>query len=131
MSVTLFDGVSTTLTLPNDILWEDEHSWYGVVHESGYTLTGALVVEVSQKLAGKPVTLRSRPNMSWIPKATFDVLKAWAETPGKQLTLTIRGVSHTVIFDHSNTAIESEVVGYYRDTQDPKWYIVTMRFIII
>jgi len=130
MSVTLSDG-TTTVTLPHDILWEDEHNWDSVVQETQYTVTGALVIEVSQKQAGRPVTLKSREQMSWIPKVDHDQIRSWANTPGIELTLTIRSTSYTVVFDHESTSVESEFIGYYKDSQNPKWYKMTMRFLII
>ena len=130
MSITLAHG-TTTVTLPSDILWEDEHNWDSVVQQMEYTVTGALVVEVSQKLAGRPVTLRSLDQMAWIDKTTHDQIRTWANTPGRQLTLTIRSVPYTVIFDHARTSVESEVIGYYKDSQQPKWYKMTVRLLII
>jgi hypothetical protein len=126
----LSDGTNT-VTLPNDIFWEDEHNWDSVVQQATYTVTGALVVEASQKQAGRPFTLRSRENMSWIPKADHDQIRTWANVPGEQLTLTIRSSQHTVIFNHSQTSVESEVLGYYRDSQEPKWYKMTIRLLAI
>jgi hypothetical protein len=69
--------------------------------------------------------------MSWIPKADHDQIRTWANTAGEQLTLTIRALEHTVIFNHSQTSVESEVLGYYKDSQEPKWYKMTIRFLII
>jgi hypothetical protein len=130
MSIVLTDGTNT-VDLPKDILWEDEHNWDSVVQQMNYTITGALVVEASQKQAGRPVTLKSRDDMSWIPKIDHDQIRTWANTVGKQLTLTIRSTQHTVIFNHADTSVESEVLGYYRDSQQPKWYKMTIRLLII
>jgi hypothetical protein len=130
MSIVLTDGTDS-VDLPDDILWEDEHSWDSVVQQTTYTITGALVVEVSQKQAGRPVTLKSRDNMSWIPREDHDQIRAWANTAGQQLTLTIRAAHHTVIFDHSRTSVESEVLGYFKDSQQPNWYKMTIRLIVL
>jgi hypothetical protein len=39
----LVDGV--VLTLPDDLLWSDEHAWTPAVAAVSYLLTGALLVE--------------------------------------------------------------------------------------
>ena len=132
MSHTLTDG-TTTVTLDHD--WIDEYDWSPVEQTSDYTLTGALVVEQATRQAGRPITLAPpRPDMAWTAKADLDRLRAWAETPGQQLMLTLEdGRSYTVLFRHEDTAIDAEPVrGWRVPAGEPDdWWLVTLRLIEI
>lgn len=63
-------------------------------------------------------------------RATLDALRAWAAVPGRQMTLTLRGVTYTVIFrHHDGAAIEATPIIDYSDVQNDDWYSVTLRFL--
>lgn len=128
MSITLSDGV-ITLDLPGDLEWSDEYGWAPVVHTRSYSLDGALIVETASKQAGRPITLQSGDDRAWVSRADVDQLHAWAAVPGKQLTLTLRGVQRTVIFDHDNTPLEARMVMFYGDPIATDHYTITLRLI--
>lgn len=68
-----------TLTLPNDMLWEDEFDWSPVISEHTYSTTGALFVDQFVKQAGRPISLRAAAeDMCWVPRSTAQALLAWA-----------------------------------------------------
>ncbi|MDG4562561.1 MAG: hypothetical protein P9E88_14835 [Candidatus Competibacter sp.] len=48
------------LVLPSGLVWSDEDAWSPVEQALDYTLTGALVVEESVRLAGRPITLAGK-----------------------------------------------------------------------
>lgn len=69
MSITLSDG-ATTLALHPDLYWSDEHNWFPVEQTVQRTITGALIVSVATRLAGRPVTLQPEDDRSaWTPRA--------------------------------------------------------------
>jgi hypothetical protein len=125
--ISLSDGV-TTVYLPADMLWENEHNWDNVVTEANYSLTGSLIIEVSEKKAGRPITLKSRTNMHWIWHDDLVQLRTWSDSPGQQLTLNLRGVNYTVMFDHRTLSIEAEMLGYWKTPTSQTRYRVTLQF---
>lgn len=127
MSITLaYSG--TTLTLDPDLYWPDEHSWQPVEQTMQRTVTGAIVVSIGERLAGRPITLQPDENCAWMPKSLLDQLKAWAAVPGREMTLTLRGVAYQVMFRHQDGAIEATPIVQYNDVDAADWYLITLRF---
>ena len=86
MALSLSDG-TTTLTLPQNLLWADELAWDPVQQSTAYTLTGALVVEEAQAQAGRPITYSG--GLQWAPLARSALLALLAlGAAGRVLTLT-------------------------------------------
>jgi hypothetical protein len=69
------------ITLPPYLLWEDEFSWSPVEQETGYSVTGSLLLDISTKLAGRPVTLVGTEHLGWILRAQLLELQTLADTP--------------------------------------------------
>lgn len=117
-----------TVTLPDDILWQDEFSWHPVEQRVEPTITGAVIVQTAERLAGRPITLSSGADFAWLTRQQLDQLQVWASEPGQQLTLTIRAVAHTVIFAHdAGPALEAEMILYHSAPTSTDYYTVTMR----
>lgn len=127
MSITITDG-AITMDLPGDLEWVDEYAWTPVVQETGYSLTGALIVEAGIKQAGRTITLRSGDDRAWVSRADVDQLHAWASVPGRQLTLTLRGVARAVVFDHAQPPVDAQMVMFYGDPVPEDQYTITLRF---
>lgn len=120
---------STTLTLSDDLYWSDENSWAPVQQTVERSITGALVIDVGAMTKGRPITLEPEDsNSGAIRRATLDTLREWAAVPGRQMTLTLRGVSYTVIFRHQDGAISDRPFVHYGDVDSEDWYLVTLRF---
>jgi hypothetical protein len=131
MAITL-TYLATVIALPDDLEWTDENSWSPVVQTSTYTLTGALLVESSARQAGQPVTLQGTEECAWLARLSLLALTAWAAVPGRVMTLQLRGVDHSVMFDHERGAIEATPVAHYSlDTiTDSDFYAaLALRFI--
>lgn len=84
MSITLGN-----LTLPDNLVWEDELDWDPVAQTADYSLAGALVVEESTRLAGRPITLRGGPHWVWMTRTALLALVNALDDPGVELTLTL------------------------------------------
>lgn len=127
MSITL-SVASVTVALHPDLFWSDELSWHPVKQSAEYSLTGALVVD-SVSMQGRPITLEPIDTSSaWMSRADFDQLAAWAAVPGQQMTLLLRGVTHTVIWRHQDApALTADPVVHYSDVQSDDWYIARIK----
>jgi hypothetical protein len=130
----LFSGV--TLTLPDDLLWSDEHSWSPVVSSVSYLITGALLVQSATRQAGRDITLVGAADMAWVTRSVVNVLRDWAALPldsatGRfELTLT-DGRIFTVAFRHADGAIEAEPVTGFPARNDNDFYRITLKLMQI
>lgn len=129
MTISLSVGL-TTVQLNQDLFWEDENNWHPVEQTSERTITGALVVQVAERVAGRPITLRPEDDSSGATELTnLEQLRNWAAVPGQQMTLTMRGESRTVIFrHHDGAAIDARPWVHRSDVQSGDWYLATFRF---
>lgn len=109
MTITLtYNG--TTAAISDRLQWTDEYDWSPVEQASAYSTTGALLVDVAVKQAGQTITLEGTDTNAWLSRALCDTLQAWAALPGIELTLTLRGVAHQVIFDHAKGGFTAQPI---------------------
>ena len=129
MSITLSDGTGS-ITLHPDLFWADENDWHPVEQSVERSITGALIVQVAARLAGRPITLQPEDeNSAWMQRSVVDSLRNWAAVPGKQMTLTLRGTTRTVMFrHHEGEAVVALPVVHFNDVQSADWYRCTIRF---
>lgn len=132
MSISITDG-TVVLQLNPDLIWSDENDYSPVEQEVETTLTGALVIQAGARTAGRPITLEPEDESSgWTPYSVVEQLRNWAAVPLKQLTLTLRGVSRTVIFRHQDGGgLQSAPVAHYRDVAADDPYLCTIRLMEI
>ena len=64
---------------------------------------------------------------AWMKRSVIDALRNWAAEPGKELTLTLRSVSRTVIFRHQDGGLEVRPVIHYDVPVNDDWYLATIR----
>lgn len=129
MTITLsYNG--TTAHLSDRLQWTDEYDWSPVEQSSEYSTEGALLVDEALKLAGRPITLEGIDTAAWISRALCDTLQAWACLPGIELTLTLRGAIHQVMFDHAKKGFEAKPIWKLLDGEitGDLLYIPTFRF---
>jgi len=121
-----------SLSLPEDLLWSDEYTGHDLVAQARtVTLGGALLIEESVQLAGRPITLGSLDERSgWITKAQLDALHALASTPGASHALTLPdGRSFTVAF--RRPAFEAQPIVGYRAPGSTDVYAVRIHLLEI
>lgn len=130
MSITL-SHAGTTLALSDHLAWTDEFSWSPVEQSTEYSTTGALMVDLGEKLAGRPITLEGTETRAWISRATCVALQAWAKLKGAEFELVLRGVSHVVIFDQARTGFEATPLHKLLDGQESpdQIFLPTFRFL--
>ena len=130
MSITLtYNG--TTAHLSDRLQWADEFDWSPVEQATAYSTTGRLLVDVSLKQAGQPITLDGTSTNTWISRALCDTLQAWAALPGIELALVLRGTTHAVIFDHAQGGFAAQPIWRLADGEiTPElFYRPTFRFL--
>lgn len=129
--ITLSDG-TTTITLHPDLFWSDENNWNPVEQTVDRTITGAMVIMASLRVAGRPITLEPEDDSTaWMLRSQVDALRNWAAVPGKEMTLTLRGVDRTVIFRHQDGGFEARPVIHYNDVVPGDFYLCTVRLMEI
>lgn len=78
------------VALPDDLEWVDEYDWSPVAQQVEISLAGALLVEESAQLTGRPITLRSGQEggnyWALATRATVEALRALVDTPRTQST---------------------------------------------
>lgn len=132
MAITLTHA-GTTIDLGDRLIWSDEFDWHPVEQATAYSTTGALLVDVGTRQAGRPITLDGVQSKAWVTRTTCDTLKAWAALPGAELVLVLRGSARTVLFDHEQTAFSARPVWLLADGQQTpdEVFLPTLRFLEI
>lgn len=126
-----YDG--TTLALSDRLDWTDEFDWHPVEQATSYSTTGALLIDVATRQAGRPITLQGTDTQAWMTRAEMEQLAAWAAIPGAQMTLTLRSVAREVIFDHAQGGFSAQPVWRLLDGEiyPDLLYRPTLRFLEI
>lgn len=130
MPTTLTNG-ATTLTLPDDLLWPDEFDWNPVQATQAYSVAGALLIDRRSKLAGRPITLTGNVDYAWSTRATALTLQTWAAQTNPTLTLSYRGVSYSVAFDHTRQPLRVTPIVEYADPSSTDECFFTLSLIQI
>lgn len=122
------------ITLSNDFLWEDEHKWVAPSAKEEYSLSGALIIQVAARLAGRPITLKyPDESMAWVTRSDLASLRQWAAVPDKRFRLVLEYPSDTreflVMFRHSTDPIEAEPVKGFPEHSPDDWFRVTIKLI--
>jgi len=113
------------IELPVDIWWSDEIDWTPVEQSVEFSTTGALLIDLSTKQAGRPITLIGDERAAWISREAALALQAAAAVPGKQMTLVINDQTFTVMFRHEEKkALDTEPMVKISPPADDDIYIL-------
>ncbi|WP_341674946.1 hypothetical protein [Niveibacterium sp. SC-1] len=109
-------------------IWTDEFDWAAVEQTSEYSVTGALLVDVVAKQAGRPVTLEGQGDQGWMTRETVSALYALAEVAGADYVLELAdGRSFNVIFRPDEAPLTVRPLVRLALPADTSKYIVTLR----
>lgn len=131
MSITL-DAIG----LPDDLSWSDEFDWTPVVQSQSRTEGGALVLEQSERVAGRPITLEGSETAAWSTRGVVKQLYATQQdASGDEMTLTINGIAYQVKWLRDGgtppmTARPAVRPGVSAPDDDEPYYF-TLRFITV
>ena len=111
-------------------MWVDEFQWTAPLRAQEYSITGALIVDVATRQAGRPITLQGVADHGWMTRAALADLWALANTPeAAPLALTLAdGRAFAVRFADGNP-IEAEPITRAELPQADLPYVVTLRLI--
>jgi len=132
MPLTLTSG-ATVITLPVDLQWVDEFSPWKVAQVFEHSLSGALIVQESAKLAGRPITLQSGSNYAWATRETVQALQTLeAVANGPNMTLSVptheaANRTFSVRFRRDAAAIEAAQIKMLLPPAPTDWYSLTLR----
>ena len=90
-----------------------------------------MLVEESVKQAGRTITLQGDFARALCNRPLVQALQAWAALPNFVAQLQIRGVFHTVIFDHEKGALEGLPLIFLEDgsVDADTIYYVSLNFV--
>lgn len=129
----LTDGA--TLSLPDDLLWVNEHAWTPSVVSVSYLLSGALLVESAVRQKGRPITLQGAPDMAWVTRQSLNTLYAWAAQPltveSGCMVLTLMDARTFTVGFAPEQPIEAEPVLGFPARSAADLYRITLRLIEI
>lgn len=122
------------ISLPNDLLWKDELSWVPPLAKETYALNGALIIEASTRLAGRPITLEPPDDsMGWVTRAVVEKLRTWASLPDVKYKLVLEYPDDKreflVRFRHSASPVESSPVKGFPEHAAGDWFKVSLKLI--
>lgn len=119
------------ITLPGDLVWQDEFNWSPVQQSEERGLTGALIVQTGVKSAGRPITLGGGRHRVWIDRAALAVLYA-SVANNAAMTLTLHdNRTFTVRWRNSEQPIDAEQVAGIADAGAGDFYYLTLRFLTV
>lgn len=118
-----------TIEIPEDVWWSDEFAWSAVEQTTEYSVTGALIIDVGTKQAGRSITLQSAARGGWVPRGVVLALQAQRAVPDAELPLVLAdGREFLVRHDHSRD-MEAEPVRPAADMTDDTPYRITLPLI--
>lgn len=119
-----------TLSLPDDLIWSDEFAWTPIRQNQDVSLSGALIVEEAAQQKGRLITLTGNDDV-WATRATVEALYALAQHPATPMALNLNGQSFSVLFRHSEGAIDAQPVIAHSNPDASTYYTLTLRLIEI
>lgn len=119
--------VGEEISLSDELMWVDEFEWNSVKSNKDYTIAGALIIEQSKLLSGRPISLERPDNeCGFSTRGVVKKLREWSEIINQRYQLTLeRGERRmfTVIFDHEKPLKAEPVKGFVgKNTDDELWF---------
>lgn len=122
-----------TLELPVDLVWADEFQYSDIAQQKQRSLTGALIIQESAKLEGRPITLVGGQESAWATREQVLALQALVDTVDNDMTLTFHGTSYTVRFDREggNTPVDASPIVACTNPEMVQYYGITIKLMTV
>ena len=123
------------IVLSDSLYPEGEHDWSAIASSTKYALDGTMIVEQSERKAGRPYVMQAPDGHGVLSRATVNALKAERDKLGATFWLdyladgAVKRVK--VIFDTTAEAIEARPIKGSTSPQLTDYYNVTLRFLEI
>lgn len=101
-----------------DLDWTDER-WTKFTQAKARSLTGKVIVDRSQRIAGRPVTLKGGSKWGAITRAQLQALEALANTPGDMNLTLPDGRVLVVQFEYPDPIQAEEWTGNVSEPDSP------------
>lgn len=119
------------IELPRGMLWVDEFAWSGALRAVDRGITGAQIIDLAEKLEGRPITLQGTQDQGWIRRATLLAVRALTDVPEGEYLLTLAtGEQFTVMFAPDNP-LEAQPISRPELPADTHPYVATVRLITV
>lgn len=128
-------ATGAVIVLSDSLYPEGEHDWSAIVSNTKYALDGTMIVEQSERKAGKPYTMQAPDGHGVLSRATVNALKSERDKLGATFWLdyladgSVKRVK--VIFDTTAEAIEAKPIKGSTSPQLTDYYNVTLKFLEI
>lgn len=119
------------LQLPRGMVWIDEYNWSAVEQSHIHSTTGALLVDVGVKQAGRPITLAGSDSAGWITRAVLDALRALTDLPGQSHQLTLADGRVFAVMFAPGDPLQARPVARPELPPDSHPYVATLKLIEI
>lgn len=87
------------IAVPRTLIWVDEFDWTAPARAHEYSISGALIVDVATRQAGRPITLSGEADHGWIRRAALQGLWELVNTTTEPLALVLAdGRTYSVHF---------------------------------
>ena len=123
------------IILSDSLYPEGEHDWSSVVSNTKYALDGTMIVEQSERKAGRPYVMQAPDGHGVLSRETVNALKSERDKLGATFWLdyladgAIKRVK--VMFDTTAEAIEARPIKGSTSPELTDYYNVTLRFLEI
>lgn len=117
------------LDIPRSLIWVDEFNWTAPVQAHEYSITGALIVDVATRQAGRPITLQGVDDHGWVARGALVSLWSLVNSTTAALALTLAdGRSFSVRFA-PDAPIEATPITRAELPPEDLPYVVTLRLV--
>lgn len=118
-----------TLIIPRGMVWVDEFDWHAVEKSTQYSLTGALLVDVATRQAGRSITLQGVDDAGWIQRSVLQQLYTLAADPGATYALQLADARTYAVQFAPGNPIDARPVGRPELPRAAHPYAATVRLI--
>lgn len=126
-------SATQTVQLPRGMIWIDEFDWSALESASEYGIGGSLVIDVAEKLEGRPITLEAADDAGHIARSVLLTVQAMAAVPLAKYTLTLAdGRVFTVMFSPNEQPVTASLaVGRPEVPISSTRYVATVRLVTV